>query len=834
MRNLLEKKLLPFVIKPGRYAGGEPGQIIKDPENRTTYLHAYPDRYEIGMSYVGLQTIYHIVNSRDHFICERTFAVDRDAEEIMRREDIPLFSLESSRPASDFDAIGFTLVDETVYTNVLTMLDLANIPIRACDRTDRHPLILAGGPAVFNPEPLAPIIDLFFIGDAEEGLPEMLEILHELRGSSREDKLEAICRRVESVYIPRFYNDQRKPNTSFAPDTIKARVIPELIPDYYPSQPLLPLIETVHNHLGVEIMRGCPQGCRFCMAGAIYRPMRVRSKEDIVQQVNTQLKQTGYGEVTLLSLSTSDYPGIEALATALSRSLESQRISVSLPSLRPGTISPGLLDAVGRIRKAGLTIAPEAGTERLRLFIRKDFPDAAIYDTVRMAIRKGWTTIKLYFIIGLPTETEEDLLGIADICRKVYRIGREYDKKITLNVSLSPFAAKPHTPFQWDEILPEDAVFQKIKFIKSHTRLNHVHFKYSHTQMAMVTAILGRSDRRAADVIESAFRAGCRFDGWGEEFDFEKWRTAFEACQVDPDEQLRSIPFTRDLPWSHIRKGVSVEHLRSERERTASQLKDYVPYAGQENDENRPAHDGIQFGRGKKKVAGRNLVAPTKNRVRIRWGKTARNRYMSHLDNMRILERAIRCAGLPVAFSQGYNPTMKLSFGPPLPLGFTSEAEYVDITLQSNLNPDMIPTLEESFPKGIRIYDAKTVLGKSPSLSSTLNRVVYSLPLELWSDATLLQAGIDSFQSADVHMVERKGKKGTRQIDIKPTVYSMSIEEESLVLLLGIGDGGYVRPEEVLALLSDGLVADTAALPVHRREMYRLELDNRKIDPMEL
>ena len=246
MRNLLEKKFLPFVIKPGRYAGGEPGQIIKDPKNRTSYLHVYPDKYEIGMSYVGLQTIYHIINSRDHFICERTFAVDRDAEEIMRREEIPLFSLESSRPASDFDAIGFTLVDETVYTNVLTMLDLANIPLRTTDRIDQHPLILAGGPAVFNPEPLAPFIDVFFIGDAEEGLPEILEILGELRGSSREAKLEAICRRVESVYIPLFYDDQRKPRVSFAPEVIKARVIPKLMPEYYPSQPLLPAAEILH------------------------------------------------------------------------------------------------------------------------------------------------------------------------------------------------------------------------------------------------------------------------------------------------------------------------------------------------------------------------------------------------------------------------------------------------------------------------------------------------------------------------------------------------------------------------------------------------------------
>ncbi|MBD3403078.1 B12-binding domain-containing radical SAM protein, partial [candidate division GN15 bacterium] len=285
MRSQLEAKLFPFVIKPGRYAGGEIGQILKNPAGRVSYLHIYPDKYELGQSYVGLQSLYHIVNSDDRFVCERAFAVDLDAEEIMRRESIPLFSLESSRPAKDFDALGFTLVDETVYTNVLTMIDLAGLALHSAKRDETDPIIMAGGPAVFNPEPLAPFIDLFFIGDGEVGLPEMLGILHEMQGQPRLAKLERLCRDVAGVYVPAFYDDNHQPTVDFAPKQIRARLVGELKPEYYPRQPLVPLIEITQEHLGVEIMRGCPQGCRFCMAGPIYKPVRPRPVADILQQV---------------------------------------------------------------------------------------------------------------------------------------------------------------------------------------------------------------------------------------------------------------------------------------------------------------------------------------------------------------------------------------------------------------------------------------------------------------------------------------------------------------------------------------------------------------------
>ncbi len=832
MKELLTQKFFPFIIKPGRYAGGEIGQIVKDPTNRLSYLHCYPDKYELGHSYMGLQILYHLVNRDDRFVCERAFAIDRDAEEVMRREGIPLFSLESWRPARAFDAIGFTLVDETVYTNMLNMIDLAGIPIRSCDRTEDDPIIMAGGPSVYNPEPIAEFADLFFVGDAEEGLLEILAILRELRGESRMSRLQALAQRVESVYIPSLHTrttaDGNRENVR-----IKARAVAQLKPEYYPQQPIVPLIETVHNHLGVEIMRGCPQGCRFCMAVAIYRPVRMRNRLDLLQEIETELENTGYDEVALMSLSATDYPELEALTSSLANRLESQRVSINLPSLRPGSVSPALFDAVKRVRKSGLTIAPEAGTERLRLFIRKDFPDAAIYDTARLAFERGWMTIKLYFMIGLPTETDEDVIGIANICRTVSRISQEFPNRRSINVTLSPFIPKPHTPFQWDEMIPRELFEQRIGLIKRNLRVNNVNLKINQPNLAIFAAIIGRGGRNMAEVIEEAFRKGCRFEGWSEEFKYDIWMEVLKQHGHDPMSLLRPIPFSAQLPWSHIEKGVTVEHLMAERQRTSAQLRDFTPHAAAPSN-GEPNEAGLEFGRGKKKVASRNVAAPTKNRVRIRWGKTSRYRYMSHLDNLRMLERAIRRARLPVAYSQGFNPSMKLSFGPPLPLGFTSEAEYVDITLEVNLMPYMIDALRKKLPEGITLEDARIVLGKNASLSASLNRVEYRVPTDCWEDQTALQRNLDQIMSAETLMIERHGKETTKTVDLRPAIFDFRIESGTLLMQLGIGDAGYARPDEIAGLLKDGLRYPSAGMPFHRMAMYRMEADGRRIDPMDI
>lgn len=833
MRTQLDDRFFPFVIRPGRYAGGEIGQIVKDRAGRFAYLHCYPDKYELGQSYPGLQMLYHIINRDDRFLCERAFAPDTDAEACLRKEQLPFFSLESRRPAGEFDAVGFTLVDETVYTNVLTMLDLAGIPIRSAERGESAPIIMAGGPAAYNPEPMAPFIDLFFIGDAEEGLPELLGLLHEHRGKSRRDRLRLAAQQIESVYVPAFYDDQLRPTDPDIPGTIKARVIRDLQPDFYPPQPLVPLVETVHSFLPVEIMRGCPQGCRFCLAGAIYRPVRLRPEADIIHQAETQINTTGYEDVSLMSLSTTDYPQLESLAATLARRLEPLKVSLTLPSLRPGSVSPTVLDAVRRVRKANLTIAPEAGTERLRLFIRKDFPDAAIYDTVRLAYERGWTTIKLYFMIGLPTETDDDLLGIANICREVALLGRGSTVRRSINVTLSVFVPKAHTPFQWDEMIAPEEIHRRITLIKKRTRVSEVSFKINQPDINYLQGLLGRGGRELAPVIETAFRSGCRFEGWQEHLSMPKWRAACDAHGIDMAASQQAIPFSRPLPWRHIVKGPTVEHLMAERQRSSGQLRDFVPHVSSPASETGTETSG-EFGRGKKKVASRVLSAPTKNRVRIRWGKSERYRFMSHLDNIRFIERAIRRSRIPVAFSQGFNPGMKLSFGPPLPVGFTSEAEYVDITLEVSLAASMLDTLSRAFPDGTRIHESGVVLGSSDSLTAALNRVVYTVPIAYWDDPAKLERNLAGVMKQSSLTVQRVSPSETKQIDLRPAIYSLRVSDGYLYLELGIGSGGYARPGEVITFLADGLTVAPVALPWHRREVYRITPDGSRINPMDL
>ncbi len=840
MRRILEEKLFPFVIKPGRYIGGELGQIVKPPNNRLKVAIGYPDMYEIGMSYLGTQILYHIINADDRFLCERFYSPDRDAEEILRREKIPLFSLESQRPLNEFDVVGFTLAYEMVYTNLLNILDLSGIPLRSSDRNDNHPLIIAGGPIVHNPEPTAPFIDLFYIGDAEENINQLLEVMHGSIGLSRREKLEKIVRAVSSTYVPQFYDAvTHKPLVDFAPQKIKSCRVKHLKTEFYPGKPLVPFIETVHDRLTVEIMRGCPRGCRFCQATAIYRPVRIRPKEEIISQVVSQIDQTGFDEVTLLSLSSSDYPDILPLAGQLSRTLGEKRTALSLPSLRPGTISLDLVNVIKLTRKTGLTFAPEAGTERLRAVIRKDITDRELYDSVRLAFENGWNLVKLYFMIGLPTETDDDLKGMIQIIREVSRIAREYKGKNSLNITISPFSPKSHTPFQWDEQASPEVIWVKNDFIKRNAASQFVNIKLRDPELAFLEGVLGRGGREMADVVETAFRDGARFDGWTEGFDYSLWLDAFKKNQIDPHDYLKGRSFSENLPWSHIELEVSADHLIAERNRTSTLLREEkkpieAAAGGAEVAEDND--DG--FGRTRKKTISKASVAPNKSQVRIKWGRKGLTRFLSHLDNLRVIERSIRRSCLPVEYSQGFHPHMKLSFGPPLPVGFSSEAEYLDISLEQPFHAEMAHRLSGCFPEGFFIVRAKSIMNSRESLSGRLNRAVYELLIDKNLDYDEKISRLLSQQKIEIN---RLSKEEIKVIDIRPAIFEISFAEHSQIdanspalrLELGIGSAGYAKPQEVF--LAAGLTDEknVQALKIHRVELLNVDPLGNRLTPME-
>nr|MBN2278604.1 TIGR03960 family B12-binding radical SAM protein [candidate division Zixibacteria bacterium] len=835
----MEKKFFPFVMKPGRYTGGEPGQFVKSHENHFRLALGYPDKYDIGMSYLGLQNLYSIVNADERFLCERFFAPDIDAEAVMRRENIPCFTLESFTPLKEFDLVGFTLAYEMTFTNVLNILDLSGIPLRAVDRTDHDPLVIAGGPVVHNPEPTAAFFDMFHIGDADENILRLLEVLNDSESLNRIEKLERVVREVSSIYVPHFYDaETRRPLFDFVPSKIKSCRIKKLEGIQYTARPIVPFIEIVHDRLTVEIMRGCPRGCRFCQASAIYKPVRPREKEDIIRQVKNQIEQTGHDEVSLLSLSSSDYPDIIPLTIQLSRMLEELKIALSLPSLRPGTFTQQLAEAVKTTRKTGLTFAPEAGTERLRAVIRKDITDKDLMDTISLVFKNGWKLVKLYFMIGLPTETDEDVEGIVHLIRQAVTIAKNGTGKYTINVTISPFSPKSHTPFQWDEQATPEEIRRKNDYIKRNVRSSLVNIKLRDPELPFIEGIMGRGGRELAEVIETAFKTGARFDGWSENFKFKLWMEAFRKHGLDPYDYMKGRSFSSELPWSHIEMQQSVEYLIKERNRTSTLLKEQKKHVPPLISPDSDPDEDDGFGRGRKKLTPRSTSIPTKSKVRVRWGKRGLTRFLSHLDNVRVFERAIRRSRMPVEYSLGFHPHMKLSFGPPLQLGYMSEAEYFDIQLERPFLPSMADRLDECLPDGYYIIKAMSIIDSKQSLSARLNRAVYEVIVE--GDGSIPEK-INNLMNRETVEINRETKTEIKTVDIRSAVFKIDYLQKGtidpgsagIILELGVGTAGYARPSEVIA--AAGLVNASAipALKIVRKDLLYLDDQGNRLTPME-
>jgi radical SAM family uncharacterized protein/radical SAM-linked protein len=769
LRPLLDP-LLPAVEKPGRYVGLERNVVRKDLSSaRVTLALAFPDTYEIGMSHTGLKILYEIVNRRSGFACERVYAPWTDLEAAMRERGIPLFSTESAAPVRDFDVLGFSLQAELNYSNVVNMLDLAGIPVWQRDRGPGDPIVLGGGPCTANPEPLADFFDAFLIGDAEEALARVLEIVGEGRRANggRRELLAALAQ-LEGIYVPSFYDvsyDERgrisgiRRNDPRAPERARRTWVPVLKPDYYPAKPLVPSVEIVQDRLGLEVMRGCTQGCRFCQAGYWYRPVRELDPDDVARMTRAFIAESGWSEVGLLSLSTADYSQIEPLVKCLAPELGERRVSISLPSLRAEAFSVGLADAVSEVRKSGFTFAPETGSDRLRRVINKTFTNADMVEAADVAFSRGWDLIKVYTMIGLPTETASDLDELVTLVENILARGRRHGRK-QVNVSVGSFVPKSWTPFQWAPFDGVEALEGKLEYLKDRfRRVRGARMKWHQPREAEIECALSRGDRRMGRVLHTAWKSGVKFDGWTEHFRHDLWMRAFEAEGIPKDSYLRAYDLEEALPWdvldaSVTKRWLGIELIKAKKEMRTEDCKwghcyaCGVPGNGEDTVLARPMVAALPTvepasGGGAKAAAYRKKAMPDLPsasrlrrqgpgviRHRVTFEKTGDARLLSHRNTMDVFERAIRAAGLPARYSEGFNPHMKLSMGPALPLGLESRLEVFEVEATAPFSEDAAERITGKLPLGLRVLEVRRLAPGDPALSKAVKSARYAVRLE--------------------------------------------------------------------------------------------------------
>jgi len=839
----LERIPVNKIIRPGRYADHELNAVRKPWDQAEIRIClAYPDQYEIGMSNLGLSILYTIVNRQNFALADRAYLPAPDMIPFLRDSRGRLWGLETGRPLRDFDLLGISLPTELCYTNVLAMLDLAGIPLRAGERSEADPIVIAGGSCCANPEPMAPFFDAMALGDGEELMVEIAHLLRDSKSESRGAKLAKLAA-IKGVYVPTVHDPMK--------DVIFARHIGWLKTEYAPQPPLVPLVEVTHDRLTVEIARGCTRGCRFCQAGMIYRPARIRRQEDILELVKAGLAASGWEEVSLLSLSSSDYPDFPELLDRINHLCLGQRVAVSVPSLRLDSFDQAMAGCLKRIKRSSLTFAPEAGSQRLRDAINKGLTDSDLLAALDLARRNGWQTVKLYFMIGLPTETDQDIQGMVDLCRQASAIG------LSLKITISPFVPKPQTPFQWEAQQGLLRLEEKIKFLAKNLRLPRLQVHWHDPRSSALEGVLARGGREMAEIVEAAYKRGVFFDQWTEHFRWDIWQEILAASGFDPRADFGARDPSQACPWSHIHYGVSSRYLLEERDRAyanrttpdcrkagchdcgaaCEHIKEEAPQECLSavitpvSNEFATAENRL-YGRGRKVVSQKATAAGT--RFRIKYAKGQGLRFISHLDVMRLWYRAIRRANLPVAYSQGFTPHQKLAFGPPLSLGFISQAEYLDMQLERPYPGDLGLALSRVMNPGIEIIKIKPLIIETDSLSQWIGAAKYRivLPEERPKELEALIEKINTLMERNEPWIFKFIRKEQEaEADLIQSILNIYIiNNKELEIIIKVKDK--LPKTIVITDFLSGQLKVMGETMVIRMEQYHLDIQGRLIDPM--
>jgi len=822
------ESFLHLVSKPSRYISVEKNIIRKDLKDvDVSFLLCFPEVYELGMSHLGLKILYHLLNSKDYISAQRCFAPWPDMEEQLRKHDQSLLSMETNTPLAEFDFVGFSLQSELTFTNLLNVLDLSKIPLLSEERQEGDPIILAGGPVTTNPEPCADFIDAFLIGDGEEALIELADYyrLAKSKGLSRERILIGIAN-IPGFYVPQFYQEVHDENGKYlgvertneeVPEQIGRRWVEELKLEYYPTNPVIPQTAAVQDRHVVEVVRGCTQACRFCQAGYIYRPIRELPIDEIVQHAQEGLKQTGYEEVGLVSLSTADYSDVGKMVHEVSQVTTPKNVAISLPSLRADRMSVEVADSVRQIKHSGFTFAPEAGSMRLRRVINKNISNEELLAAVRMAFERGWSVIKLYFMVGLPSETWEDLDETIELIQTIESIAKEFGGRKRINVSFGPFVPKAHTPFQWDGFFGVDEITKRQEYVKGKVASRIVHFKWQPSYLSHFEAVISKGGRSVAKGLLQAFRDGHRFEGWSEHFNYEEMMESLRKGGVDTEACFEEVDLKDALPWDHIDTKIKKKYLTFERKKAFRDAKQTttdcrwgdchycgIPTPKVDIKLKNEAPDEAELERRREDWAPfRSKVYRTERnkgdslRYRLRYTKMGVSRFLAHSDMVRLFQLGVNACSFPVLLSKGFTPRPVMQFGPVLPLGIESKSEVLDLWCVEEITQDHVTALSDYLPEGIIVESFELVSGKKRSLSDLFPYATYVSNLANFKER--FETVLEDFESLDEYLIENRGK----EIDLCKAIREIEIKDEEIYMDLSVcaGRGANANPFIVMEKL---------------------------------